>query len=928
MSAQITGDFDIVAELSIPGVNRILAAMHSSGRFPHSISAKVDDNPPLGSKVHQPILVGVVDEFGDPMANQNDIGNPNPSPGASATDPIHSMLGQIVNVNFACIALPPVTPSHLQGQVQLQVFPPTVSIADPAGTKFTISLEMISRYFPDPHTAQIAEFLRGMLQITATIDQVVSQANNMVDINMKADQLTINYTPSIQSLSPEDIAAIDLAVRNALRTSFLPSNTVLPSSLSFVQFKLMPQAPGSVAMLLNLAATGAIAPGNPATMNTSFVSANDQFALAVGKNFILTSLQPVLDGISGQFPQDTPAYTSPWGSHVKYSVSLTSISVDLQDSGEIILSISVEARQLTHHGWAPTTIDVSAQLPFTLQADGTTADLVALDNISVNVQTSGGLIPDWLLGLFQGDFVSGVKNARDQALANSGVYANVRQLLDVNQNLGGFLNSLLAPPSKVPLPFSRPPLLDLAYSNVEIKAAGIILHGSIAIADQRLVFTLGNASDLVVSDGTWPAPHVEFEQIPSKARTTALPEGPDYSALKSWIPGGTIDKFQWSREGQSQSFETDTNKFVLLASPLGSTAGATAAATTRFAPSPFMSLCLTVQGHRLSASGPVVSEPVSASVCGYNLVSVLPGTVKVGVGSPSETAMIALTQPGPTGQVQVVGHFAAQPDTAGRGTPNVVVYFARPKAASLPEVVARVVNSRKNKSAATVVLVVVPSEQISKLPYAPNVVYAEERDGAWARIFRVKNTDEPVTLIVDPEGRVRWHQAGDVNEAAFSTALENNLVTCGFGWSGLLRSHLRIGQPVPNFLFTYAEGKSLTLRKLAGRKVNLVFWRTSSQPSLDAVRDLQQPITPAISDALVLAINDGDDPKLARKVFDANKLTAILVPDPQREISIACGLQVWPTIVAIGRSGLVEAIQFSRHHMTTSSSGSRLGCGV
>jgi peroxiredoxin len=926
MTTQITGDFDIVAELSIPGVNRILAAMHSSGRFPHSISAKVNDNPPPGSKVHGPILVGVVDEFGDSVPNQDHIGNPNPLPGGSATDPIHSMLGQIVNVNFAGIAVPPVTPSHLQGQVQLQVFPPTVSIADPAGTKFTISLEMISRYLPDAHTAPIAEFLRGMLQITAALDQVVTQANNMVDINVKADQVIINYTPSNQALLPEDIAAIDLAVRNALRTSFLPSNTVLPSSLRFVQFKLLPQAPGSVAMLLNLTATGASAPGNPATMNTSFVSANDQFALAVGKNFILSSLQPVLDGISSQFPQDTPAYTSPWGSHVKYSVSLTSISVDLQDSGEIILSISVEAKQLTHHGWAPTTIDVSAQLPFTLQADGTTADLVALDDISVSVNTSGGVLPDWLLSLFQGDFVSAVKNARDQALANSGVYATVRQLLDVNQNLGGFLNSLLTPPTNRPL--FQPPLLYLAYTNVEIKAAGIILHGSIAVADQRLVFTLGKMLDAVGAGGTWPAPHVEFEQIPSKAKTSALPQGPDYSALKSWIPGGTIDEFQWSREGQSQPFETDTYKFVLLGSPSQTIAGSAAAASVRFAPSPFMSLCLTVQGHRLSAAGPVVNEPVTASVCGFNLVSVLPGTVEVGAASASETAMIALTQPGPGGQIQVVGHFAAQPDTAGRGTPNVVVYFASAKTASLLDVVARVVNSRKNKTAATVVLAVVPSEQISKLPYTPNVVYAEERDGAWARIFHVKNIDEPVTLIVDPEGRVRWQHAGDFNEAAFSTALENNLVTCGLGWSGLLRSSLRVGQPAPNFLFTYAAGKSLTLRKLAGRKVNLVFWRTSSQPSIDAVRDLQQPVTGAGSDApLVLAINDGDDPKLAQKVFDANKLTAILVPDPQREISTACGLQVWPTIVAVGSSGLVESIQFSRHHMEMSArSGAQYGC--
>jgi hypothetical protein len=65
-----------------------------------------------------------------------------------------------------------------------------------------------------------------------------------------------------------------------------------------------------------------------------------------------------------------------------------------------------------------------------------------------------------------------------------------------------------------------------------------------------------------------------------------------------------------------------------------------------------------------------------------------------------------------------------------------------------------------------------------------------------------------------------------------------------------------------------------------------------------------------------LAINDGEDAKLAQKVAAANKLTAIIVPDPNREISIAYGVQVWPTVVSVGTSGLVTAIQFGTHTMT------------
>ena len=906
--ADITGEFDIVAEFSIPGVNRILAAMHSSGRFPHSISAKVDDNPPPGFHGHFPSVVGVVDEYGDALANQGRIGNPNPSPGGAAADPIHSLLGQIVNPDFAGNAPPTVVPSHLQGQVQLQVFPPTVSIADQAGTQFTLSIEMISRYFPDPHTSPLAEFLRGVLQITCPLQKVVSQSSDMVDINVNADQVGINYSPSNQALSPEDQAGINLLIRNALRNSFQPSNTLLPSNLQFVQFKLLPQAPGCIAMLLNLTATGAAFPGNPGTMNTSFVSANDQFALAIGKNFILSSMQPVLDGISSLFPQDTPTYTSPWGSHVKYRVSLSSISIDLQDTGEIVLSISVEAQQLTHHGWAPSTITVAAQLPFALQADGNTADLVPLDNINVNVHASGGILPDWLLGLFQGDFVTAVKNARDQALANSGVFDQVRRLLDVNQNLGGFLNSLLVPPSNRPL--YQPPLLSLAYTNVEIKASGIVLHGSIAVAERRLVAMPGLMSGGGVAVGGWSAPYVEFEQIPPHSTVVYQPRGPDYSALKSWIPGGTIDDYEWSRQGQT--FQTDTDKFVLLASPPGVVGTAMSAAAI----SPFLSLCLTVRGHRLSAYGPVVTEQVSASVCGYNLVSVLPGGLKGAAASPSASAMIALAQPSPAGQVQVVGHFAAQPDVAGRGTPNLVVYFASTKTANFADVVTRVVNSRKQQNAATVVLAVVPSQQISKLMYTPGVVYAEERDRVWAQLFGVSSTEEPVTLIVNPEGRILWEAMGDVDEAALAAALEKHLVVCGFGWSGMIRSNVRIGQPAPNFLFSYADGKNLTLRKLIGRRVAIVF-SSGTPASRDAVRTAQQPSARSNSDPpLVLVVSD-QDPKSAAASSSGGKLSPIIVPDPKREIASAYGVQVWPTTISVDGSGLVAAIQLGAHAMAT-----------
>src|ERR1700675_852136 len=45
MSNDLTGDYDVVAEFSVPAANRVLAAMHRGNRFPHSLSVYVDDSP-------------------------------------------------------------------------------------------------------------------------------------------------------------------------------------------------------------------------------------------------------------------------------------------------------------------------------------------------------------------------------------------------------------------------------------------------------------------------------------------------------------------------------------------------------------------------------------------------------------------------------------------------------------------------------------------------------------------------------------------------------------------------------------------------------------------------------------------------------------------------------------------------------------------
>jgi peroxiredoxin len=62
----------------------------------------------------------------------------------------------------------------------------------------------------------------------------------------------------------------------------------------------------------------------------------------------------------------------------------------------------------------------------------------------------------------------------------------------------------------------------------------------------------------------------------------------------------------------------------------------------------------------------------------------------------------------------------------------------------------------------------------------------------------------------------------------------------------------------------------------------------------------------------VLAINDGEDPAIAKKVAAEHKFSAVLVTDPERAIARAYGVSLWPTIVFLDAFGLVRQVRFGR----------------
>ena len=873
----LTGDFDVVAQFAIPTVNRILAAMHRFERFAHSMAIRVDDiaQQPGGNR---PSVEGVLDRLGDAATDHRRPRRPNGSGRPNETrDPTFFAFDHIVNFPDAVLEIPPVVPSNLQGFAQLQLFPPTIEINDAAGKTVTVKIGLIARYFPDRNTSPMAEFVRGKLTITAPVSQVASQVGSVIEIDITSANLGVNFAVdwSSRPLAAGDIAAINLLIRNALKTSFLPSNSTLPPNVSHMQFKTIRAGGKAVAVLLDLDG----GPSNPNSADKIILGSGDDFTVAVSSDFVQKAFQPTLDKLlsDGVDPVsfDINGLVHTW--HITYTFTLNSADVELRDD-EIVLTIKGRARTSQ---WPPN-FDFTVTQRFSLVPTGATARLVVGE---ISIDTSS-----WIIDRFRGRAIDTMRRSRNRALAEGGTRQAVRDMLSADRTLGGFLNSLLVPPRPTPTP-TLPGEFDLAYTAVEISPSGIILRGALGISD-------------------WPPVHAEYEQIPSSNSSpiAAAIGGPTYSALNSWIPGGTVESYEWKQFGQSGTGAIEENKFIFQKlSPGLSTVSLAEGAPPASEPvvleatpvAGYRPFCVTVRGTRISKSGPVTVQPVSATFCSVSAFPLLD------VAFEGQPPLVALTSRAPDGSIRIDGHAAAARANRGKPGPNLLVHFGDVSTAGSFEQLVQSLRESGRVDAPTAIVAVLPSKDLPRAAWVERVTYAADEDNLWSRRFGAESGRRPLTLIVAPSGEVVWKHEGRIDAAEIAPALRKYLVAGKGMVAALQPAPVRIGRRAPNFLFQHAPGRGITLRKIAGKPARLVFWRRSSPESIQAVHAAAGA---AGAESLVLAINDGDAADVASRVADENKFGAILVTDTARNISSAYGVSVWPTTISLDANGVVRGI--------------------
>jgi peroxiredoxin len=932
MPNDLTGDFDIVAEFTLGAANRVLAAMHCGERLPHCWSLQVDDythiHVPLSKK---PVIRSIVDAYGEAVTDPGRVANvAAASIAASASAPINAAVDFPVNTPKsvpvtdlqtqrgvgailreglgAAGALSP--QSHMSGVAQLQMGAPTISLSPNSDSSVIVHTPVMARYIGDPDSMEIPGELKGEFQITVDVQQSSSSAGSFVNIELGGKSGNANFVPAWESPAwtskASQLASINKAIVNALNNSFEPSNNALPSDIILLRFKTMaggPQPALAIMMdvpngilgaelLASLFGVGTGSP-DPSTVSNVFLNGNDDFAVAIRSDDIVgpftTAVNNAVANISINVPPVVTTASTAWGAvsytFTTYTVvtintpTVTLVPTMLGLPGGVLITIPVHVHFYNDSSFisAPDDFDFTILQAF---------DFVLLP-LGVTIEQRDPVIN--IPSSVPSDIAKSVNSYAKGAVGSFPGFAKIQQQVADKlsiQNLQDFLKQMMNP---VPKPGSQPVQeIDprLFCTSFEVNGAGLVLHGVLQVP-------------------TWPKPDVEysFHTVPSRfSGRNWFPAYGEYTALRSWIPGGTIQEFIWT-DSSGKALHDDHNTFLYdeKADPAG-----------------LSFVCLSVKGTRISEVGPAIYRAVtgqSRSCSWHSRITANSAALKDVLHGGYERPKIALVRPHPKRGLDVVGHTSPWATTDSNGTINLIVHFPDEHSlGSLDSLSQALERSGRTDTASAIVVAVTPEDLRTAKP-ASGVAFSDDAK-EWAHLLGVTHT--PATCIINPTGEVVLRHQGSLTSDEMAQQFRKHLSGGGRFAPRLLQSTLRVGQPIPNFLLGQSPGNEVTVRKLVGRPVLVVFWKSSSQASIDTVVDLQNALSnTAPQTTVLLAICDGEPLEAARQAAGQHGITALLVPDPDRDIAQACGITVWPTTVFVDSSGLVSNVRYGRFSLDT-----------
>jgi peroxiredoxin len=755
-----------------------------------------------------------------------------------------------------------------RGMARVQLSTPAISLPVGSISEVTLHVHARAQYTPNPGTLALPEPVHGQVRVTCSVAVKpllgFGPAKKVLEVTLPSQDNKIQFDPAPGiSLSQLEFGHLLRTIRNTVRSAFEPVNTEVPGGFPFRDFK---GVGGGQVLALPLSLTPGVEPPPQAinTVNQNFVI--HDFAVGISREFVDRQLQPTIDRLL-EFKR---SFENWW---TTYHVSITSAEVEWE-TGFLRLIVRARARAARAPNY---TVTVRQKLTLTLNSVSQKVALGA-SNADLSISLSG--TGSSFLGFVKDRIRNAIIPERDAALPpaedliNDKLSGEDGALTRINNGLKSVDDSARA-----------------QFSQIRISPDALILDGQIATKIRS-------------------APLANFK---------ATADGSGFTALESWIPGGRIDRFQWSWIlqnsiavwGQEVEARTETHSFILPR------------------PSPpsqgfvLGDVCLRVEGVQVDPHGNEIS------VSGGGVCSVSPPDVAWKMPAGSDPMLIPIWEPKiPPDAILnegIAAHVNVLSDRrpSGRIAANALVHFAGPRGTDriltgLGEALGRA----RQKEAPFLAVVVLPEgafgtrrrEAEARLgslaeDFWGRLLLTEDYAGAWTRSFGV--AEGPATFLLNGQGDVAWKHSGALDGDALGKAVDEHF---GSGRPPKFRP-LRIAIPlcewVPAILVTDDRGQSLALRKLRGHPVLLNFWQSWSAPCIRELKRLQS-LQAAGGEAapVIVAVNGGEHGDVLPEIRRRHGLDFALVQDPGRSIARQFGIECWPTTVSINAEGKIEGARF------------------
>lgn len=195
-------------------------------------------------------------------------------------------------------------------------------------------------------------------------------------------------------------------------------------------------------------------------------------------------------------------------------------------------------------------------------------------------------------------------------------------------------------------------------------------------------------------------------------------------------------------------------------------------------------------------------------------------------------------------------------------------------------------------------------------------VLNEDVRGGWSASLALRRGAGVQWRLVSPLGDVTWTHDGRATPEMLAAALDRHLVISPPPRPGLLRPALDIGtqlgtealHPAPAYPYVESDCPSVPLGRLATRETVVTFIQPDSASSESRLRQLSSRYGQREDGPAIVVVVNGADARQAEALKNELGLDFVVLPDPNRTISNRFGIGIWPTTMTIDRTGVVSAV--------------------